>query len=129
MKLYRIMPILSFCLLGLFTSPAMAWYSQDPEYIRCNKYAYIKVPVLEKISDIDSPASAIEMLHMTELAYTTDDVKENGKVVETTITIPSYRTSVTFYRTKQRCENAIAPLKEKAKEDQMRQKQEMNKYR
>lgn len=117
------------CTFVIFTSAVFAnWYTEDPDYYRCNANAHIKVPLLERISDIDGPASLIEMLNLVPLEFTTRDIKEGGQIVETTIGIPYYRKSVTFYRTKERCEKVIAPLKKKAQQEKLRRDKEAAKY-
>jgi hypothetical protein len=117
------------CISVIFTSTAFGnWYSQDPDYYRCIENAYIKGTMFEMISDIDGPATLIRSLNDVPMKFTTRDVKEGGKIVETTITIPYYGKSVTFYRTKERCEIVIAPLKKKAQQERLRREKEAAKY-
>ncbi len=80
----------------------------------------------------DDPGSHIRNLQEMGIPYTTHDLKEGDKIVETTITYVSpsgLKISTTLYRGKQRCEVVLRSLKEKQAHERKRQQQEIDRYK
>jgi hypothetical protein len=61
------------------------------------------------------------------IKHTMEDVVENGIVVQTTMTLsdPDLTVKMTFYRGKERCEQALA----RAKENEAQERRKLDKYR
>lgn len=69
----------------------------------------------------NGPVEMIKISQKLGKSYEADDTIENGQIVETTVYFPSVNASVTWYRTKDRCEQVLSQKKNA-------QQIELNKY-